>query len=183
MQAAKVAGGENAERQYQRAQSLAERKLVAAGRPRHRRRPTPTRAEAQVDGRARQRSRRRKAALHQAQVNLDYTTIVSPINGVVISRSVDVGQTVAASLQAPTLFVIAEDLRKMQVDTSVAEADVGKLKPGMEATLHRRRVSRASAFHGDGPPDPQRAADPAERRHLRRGHRRRRTRSSSCGRA
>jgi len=53
----------------------------------------------------------------------------------VISRSVDVGQTVAASLQAPTLFTIAEDLKKMQVDTSVAEADVGKLQPGMEASF------------------------------------------------
>ena len=76
-----------------------------------------------------------RAALHQAEVNLAYTVIRSPINGVVISRSVDVGQTVAASLQAPTLFVIAEDLRKMQVDTSVAEADVGKLREGMAATF------------------------------------------------
>ena len=57
------------------------------------------------------------------------------MDGVVISRSVDVGQTVAASLQAPTLFTIAEDLRKMQVDTSVAEADVGRLAPGMHATF------------------------------------------------
>src|SRR5207249_4184211 len=57
------------------------------------------------------------ASLNQAQVNLEYTNIVSPIDGVVISRSVDVGQTVAASLQAPTLFTIAEDLRKMQVNT------------------------------------------------------------------
>jgi HlyD family secretion protein len=76
-----------------------------------------------------------RAALHQAQINLAYTTIISPINGVVISRSVDVGQTVAASLQAPTLFTIAEDLQKMQVDTSVAEADVGKLSAGMQATF------------------------------------------------
>jgi HlyD family secretion protein len=76
-----------------------------------------------------------KAALNQARVNLAYTSIVSPTDGVVISRSVDVGQTVAASLQAPTLFVIAEDLRKMQVDTSVAEADVGKLTAGMDATF------------------------------------------------
>lgn len=74
-----------------------------------------------------------RAALHQAQVNLDYTTIESPIDGVVISRAVDVGQTVTASLQTPTLFVIAEDLRKMQVDTSVAEADVGRLQSGMHA--------------------------------------------------
>lgn len=73
------------------------------------------------------------ASLHQAQVNLSYTSITSPINGVVISRSVDVGQTVAASLQAPTLFTIAEDMRRMQVDTSVAEADVGRLQPGMKA--------------------------------------------------
>jgi HlyD family secretion protein len=76
-----------------------------------------------------------KAALNQAKVNLAYTNIVSPTDGVVISRSVDVGQTVAASLSAPTIFVIAEDLRKMQVDTSVAEADVGKLTAGMEATF------------------------------------------------
>ena len=76
-----------------------------------------------------------KASLHQAQVNLDYTTIISPTTGVVISRSVDVGQTVAASLSAPTLFLIAEDLTKMQVDTSVAEADIGKLKAEMEATF------------------------------------------------
>jgi len=76
-----------------------------------------------------------KAALNQARVNLAYTNIISPTDGVVISRSVDVGQTVAASLQAPTLFVIAEDLRKMQVDTSVAEADVGKLTSGMESTF------------------------------------------------
>lgn len=76
-----------------------------------------------------------RAAMHQAQINLGYTTIVSPIDGVVISRSVDVGQTVAASLQAPTLFTIAEDLKKMQVDTNVAEADVGKLRPGMAATF------------------------------------------------
>jgi HlyD family secretion protein len=76
-----------------------------------------------------------KAQLDQAQVNLNYCTVRSPINGVVISRSVDVGQTVAASLAAPTLFTIAEDLSRMQVDTSVAEADVGRLKPGMEATF------------------------------------------------
>jgi HlyD family secretion protein len=76
-----------------------------------------------------------KAALNQAKVNLAYTNIVSPTDGVVISRSVDVGQTVAASLSAPTIFVIAEDLRKMQVDTSVAEADVGKLTAGMEASF------------------------------------------------
>jgi HlyD family secretion protein len=72
------------------------------------------------------------AALNQARVNLSYTDIPSPIDGVVISRSVDVGQTVASSLQAPVLFTIAEDLKKMQVHTSVAEGDVGRLQPGMD---------------------------------------------------
>jgi HlyD family secretion protein len=72
------------------------------------------------------------AQLHQAQVNLSYTKIISPIDGVVISRSVDVGQTVAASLSAPTLFTIAQDLTKMQVDTSVSEGDVGRLQVGMK---------------------------------------------------
>ncbi len=76
-----------------------------------------------------------RAALQSAEVNLAYTNIVSPTSGTVISRSVDVGQTVAASLQAPTIFVIAEDLAKMQVDTSVAEADVGRLKAGMAASF------------------------------------------------
>jgi HlyD family secretion protein len=73
------------------------------------------------------------ASLHQASVNLSYTNIVSPIDGVVISRSVDVGQTVAASLSAPTLFTIAQDLTKMQVDTNVAEGDVGRLEVGMKS--------------------------------------------------
>jgi HlyD family secretion protein len=72
------------------------------------------------------------AQLHQAQVNLSYTNIISPIDGVVISRSVDVGQTVAASLSAPVLFTIAQDLTKMQVDTSVSEGDVGRLQVGMK---------------------------------------------------
>jgi len=75
------------------------------------------------------------AARAQAALNLKYTTIVSPIDGVVISRNVDVGQTVAAALQAPTLFTIAQDLTRMQVDTNVAEADVGKIRTGMEATF------------------------------------------------
>ncbi|HTQ79936.1 MAG TPA: efflux RND transporter periplasmic adaptor subunit [Thermoanaerobaculia bacterium] len=76
-----------------------------------------------------------RAQLHQADVNLAYTDIKSPTNGTVIARNVDVGQTVAASLQAPTLFLIAGDLSKMQVDTSVAEADIGKINSGMKATF------------------------------------------------
>jgi HlyD family secretion protein len=76
-----------------------------------------------------------RASYNQAKVNLGYTTIASPIGGVVISRNVDVGQTVAASLQAPTLYTIAEDLGKMQVHTNVSEADVGKLATGLPATF------------------------------------------------
>ncbi|HTB71753.1 MAG TPA: efflux RND transporter periplasmic adaptor subunit [Polyangiaceae bacterium] len=74
-----------------------------------------------------------QAQLHQAQTNLSYTDIISPIDGTVISRSVDTGQTVAASLQAPVLFTIAEDLTKMQVNTNVSEGDVGRLEEGMPA--------------------------------------------------
>jgi HlyD family secretion protein len=76
-----------------------------------------------------------RAALDQAQLNLSYARIVSPIDGVVISRNIDVGQTVAASFQAPTLFTIAQDLTKMQVDTNVAEGDVGKIREKMDATF------------------------------------------------
>ncbi|HEY1374662.1 MAG TPA: efflux RND transporter periplasmic adaptor subunit [Candidatus Binatia bacterium] len=68
-----------------------------------------------------------KAALQQAQVDLDHTVIRSPVDGIVVSRNVDVGQTVAASLQAPVLFLIANDLSKMQVDTNVSEGDVGNV--------------------------------------------------------
>lgn len=75
------------------------------------------------------------AALNEAQVNMGFTTIVSPIDGIVLTRAVDVGQTVAASLSAPVLFTIAQDLKNIQVDTYVSEADVGKLQPGMTATF------------------------------------------------
>jgi HlyD family secretion protein len=75
------------------------------------------------------------ASLRQGKTNLSYATIYSPVDGTVLSRAVDVGQTVAASLQAPTLFTIAEDLSRMQIDTAVAEADVGRLAEGMKATF------------------------------------------------
>ena len=76
-----------------------------------------------------------RASLEQAQANLGYATIYAPLDGVVINRAVDVGQTVAASLQAPTLFTIAGDLRLMQIDTSAAESDVGRLERGMKVTF------------------------------------------------
>jgi HlyD family secretion protein len=120
-------------RQFQRQGNLAKAKLIApsdfdtaesnAG---------STLAQVEAD---RANVKQAMAVLHLAEVNLALTNIISPTDGTVISRNVDVGQTVAASLQAPVLFVIAEDLRKMQVDTSVAEADVGKLRAGMGATF------------------------------------------------
>lgn len=70
------------------------------------------------------------ASLKQAQLNLAKTVILSPIDGIVVARNVDVGQTVAASLQAPTLFVIAADLTRMQLKASIDEADVGRIAPG-----------------------------------------------------
>jgi len=76
-----------------------------------------------------------QAQLAQSQVNLNNTVITSPIDGVVVSRSVDVGQTVAASLQAPTLFTIANDLTKMQVLASIDEADVGQIREGIKANF------------------------------------------------
>jgi HlyD family secretion protein len=69
-----------------------------------------------------------EASLSSAETNLRYTKIISPVDGIVVSRNVDVGQTVAASFQTPTLFSIAQDLTKMQIDTSVDEADIGKVK-------------------------------------------------------
>jgi HlyD family secretion protein len=124
---------DQAEIDFKRQASLSERKLVAIA-DYDTAKSNFAAAKAQIAV-AQGNLQQAKAALNQARVNLAYTNIVSPTDGVVISRSVDVGQTVAASLQAPTLFVIAEDLRKMQVDTSVAEADVGKLSAGMDASF------------------------------------------------
>ncbi len=85
-----------------------------------------------------------EASLQRAEVNLRYATIRAPISGVVISRNVDVGQTVAASLQAPTIFTIANDLKKMKVEASVDEADIGNVK-----------VAQAVSFRVDAYPEEQ----------------------------
>jgi len=74
-----------------------------------------------------------RASLQTAKVNLEHTIITSPISGTIISRNVDRGQTVAASFSSPTLFTIGEDLTKMQVNTNIDEADVGRIKTGMDA--------------------------------------------------
>lgn len=77
----------------------------------------------------------RAAALANAEVNLDYTNIVSPVDGTVVARNVTMGQTVAASFQTPTLFLISTDLTKMQVDTNVSESDIGGVREGNPATF------------------------------------------------
>lgn len=74
-------------------------------------------------------------ALSSSETNLEYTAIHSPVDGIVISRDVDVGQTVAASFQTPTLFTIAQDLTRMQVDANVDEADIGKAKKGQKVSF------------------------------------------------
>jgi HlyD family secretion protein len=124
---------EDAARQFERAKALLPKKFVSeADVDTARANADATKAAVQS---AQATLAQARASKKQAEVNLAYTTIVSPIDGVVISRNVDVGQTVAAAFQAPTLFTIAEDLRKMQVHCNVSEADVGKLKPQMAATF------------------------------------------------
>src|SRR6266850_4009388 len=98
-----------------------------------------TQAEAQVSQKA--------AALAVAQTNLNYTVIRSPIDGTVVARNVDVGQTVAASLQAPTVFTIAQDLTKMQVYAKTDESDVGNIKLGKAVTFKVDAFPR-DTFHG-----------------------------------
>lgn len=121
----------DADRQLKRQKSLQEQQLVAGA--------TVESAEVAYDTSraallaAKASVAQAQANLAQAKLNLSYATIYSPVDGVVLSRAVDVGQTVAASLSAPTLFTIAEDLGRMQIDTAVAEADVGRLTEGMKA--------------------------------------------------
>jgi HlyD family secretion protein len=100
---------------------------------------TVTQAEAQMHQKA--------AALRVAQTNLNYTVIRSPIDGTVVARNVDVGQTVAASLQAPTIFTIAQDLSKMLVYTKTDESDVGNIKPGKQVTFKVDAFPKEN-FHG-----------------------------------
>lgn len=89
-------------------------------------------AKAQAET-AKAQAEQAKASLKMAETNLMYTRIVSPVDGIVISRNVDVGQTVAASFQTPTLFTIAQDLTKMEIHCNVSEADIGRVKTGQIA--------------------------------------------------
>jgi HlyD family secretion protein len=88
-----------------------------------------------------------EAAVNKAKVDLDHTVITAPIDGIVIKRSVDKGQTVAASMSAPELFIIAADLTQMQVNASIDESDVGRMRPGQAVTF-RVDAYPTETFHG-----------------------------------
>ena len=90
----------------------------------------------------------KQASLYNAKVNLDYCKIVSPVDGVVISRAVELGQTVASSFNTPTIFQIANDLTKMQIDANVAEADVGGVEEG-QAVDFTVDAYPDRTFHGE----------------------------------
>ena len=100
-------------------------------------------AEAMLQA-TRAQAEQKAAALHQTMLDLDYTTIRAPVDGVVVSRAVDVGQTVAASLAAPTLFTIAKDLTKMQVEANVDEADIGRVRVDAPASFTVDAFARES---------------------------------------
>ncbi len=128
-----IASLRDAERKLKRNRDLFNRKLIA--------RSEVDTSETDVEMKkaslqeARSRVVQAKAAVEKAKTNLNYTRITSPVNGVVIDRQVDAGQTVAASYQTPTLFKIAEDLTKMQIETKVDEADIGTVKENQNVTF------------------------------------------------
>ena len=90
-----------------------------------------------------------KSQLNTAEVNLEHTVITAPIDGIVISRNVEPGQTVDAGMNAPTLFILAADLTKMQVNANIDEADVGRMRPGQRVTF-RVDAYPTDTFIGDG---------------------------------
>ena len=123
----------DSQRKYARNKELFSKKLIA--------RSEVDTSEADVEMKkaslqeAKSRVTQAKASLERARTNLNYTRITSPVNGVVINRQVDAGQTVAASLTAPTLFKIAEDLTRMRIETKVDEADIGTVAEGQNVTF------------------------------------------------
>lgn len=120
------AGVSEAQRAYERAKELAGRNVIAQ--------VELDAAEAAYHQRVAE-VRQAQASLQNARVNLGHATITSPIDGVVIARAVDTGQTVASAMSAPRLFQIAGDLTRMQVETKIDEADIGRVRPGLEATF------------------------------------------------
>ncbi|MBQ9419142.1 MAG: efflux RND transporter periplasmic adaptor subunit [Synergistaceae bacterium] len=123
----------DAERKYKRNKELFEKKLIA--RSEVDTSETDVAVKRAALSEAKSRVLQGKAAVERARTNLNYTKITSPVNGVVIDRQVDEGQTVAASLQTPTLFKIAEDLTRMQIETQVDEADIGTVAEGQSVTF------------------------------------------------
>lgn len=123
----------NAELDYRRKAELGQSKLVAQSEV-DLARAQLDQARAQVN-QAQAQINQQTAALKNTQVNIDRSVITSPVDGVVLTRSVEPGQTVAASLQAPELFVIAEDLSKMKIELAVDEADIGQVKPGQNVSF------------------------------------------------
>ena len=109
--------------------------------------------------------RENEAALRMAKTNLGYTTIKSPVRGMIIDRRVNIGQTVVASLNAPSLFLIAKDLRRMQVWASVNEADIGHIRVNMPAQIHGRCLSGPNVSR-QSDANPHERHDDAERRHV-----------------
>ncbi|MDR1132840.1 MAG: efflux RND transporter periplasmic adaptor subunit [Synergistaceae bacterium] len=123
---------DNAARTYNRNKELWDRKLIARSELESAETSHTLAKASLVEANA--RVTQANESLRQATTNLGYTKIVSPIDGVVISRAVDVGQTVAASLQTPTLFSIAKDLTRMRVEANIDEADIGRISEGQKAT-------------------------------------------------
>ena len=123
----------DAQQKYERARELAAKQLLPES--------DLETAKANYDGAVAQQKANEaavsqaEASVNQAQVDLDHTVIATPIDGVVINRAVDVGQTVAASFQAPVLFIIANDLTRMQVNAAVDEADIGRVKAGEDVSF------------------------------------------------
>ena len=124
---------EDAQRKLRRAQDLFTQQLISTVDLEAAQMATREAEVAQVSAQA--QITQARASLRQAEVNLEHTIITAPIDGVVISRNVDVGQTVAASMQAPTLFVLARDLTRMQVNASVAESDIGRIRTGQPVSF------------------------------------------------
>ena len=131
----------DAQQKLERAEQLADRSLI----PRSDFETAQTNlASAQAQARASEAAlTQARAQLNNSRVTLSYTTIKSPIDGIVISRNVDAGQTVAASMNAPTLFILAADLTRMEVVANIDEADVGRMRPGQPVTF------RVDAFPND----------------------------------
>jgi HlyD family secretion protein len=126
--------------------------------------------------------RQAAARVAQDRANLDFSVIRAPVSGIVISREVDLGQTVAAAFSTPVLFRIARDLSRMQIEASVAEADIARIRPGQQVLVHGRCLWPA-ALRGPGQPDPAQPGHPAECRDLHGGWWRRPTPMAPCCRA